>query len=437
MHYEKGSENKVSWCNYLISSIKLKTVMNIGIDNIIFCKKGTHKLCEIFMTKLTLISLLILIVLSSCINVQEPVTFIVAADMRYTAKEEYRNSSYFQGACEAIKKYGKGSFMISPGDIDPPSAVYKVISTVLGKDYPWYPVVGNHELDDNSNMPFLRNINKMGTTLPNIVNNGPPGCIETTYSFDWGDNHFVVLNQYYDGQSDIGTDGDIVPELLEWLENDLSNNKKSYTFVFGHEPLIAIPDMDNGRLRHQDDSLNKYPISSFRFHQLLKKYNVMAYFCGHTHNASIAKINGIWQIDVGHARGIEAHFPTLTFEAIEHMINLGMTSGRSIEKSIASYYEKYSYETKKVLYYAGLTNNVSYKKLDDKDGLNILIKFYNQFDKIEQLREKYKRSFWTNANLTRSTFLKVVSSVNEVRVDFFRDDARGGSYNLMQSVILN
>jgi hypothetical protein len=298
-------------------------------------------------------------------------------------------------------------------------------------------VVGNHELDDNSNMPFLRNINKMGTTLPNIVNNGPPGCIETTYSFDWGDNHFVVLNQYYDGQSDIGTDGDIVPELLEWLENDLSNNKKSYTFVFGHEPLIAIPDMDNGRLRHQDDSLNKYPISSFRFHQLLKKYNVMAYFCGHTHNASIAKINGIWQIDVGHARGIEAHFPTLTFEAIEHMINLGMTSGRSIEKSIASYYEKYSYETKKVLYYAGLTNNVSYKKLDDKDGLNILIKFYNQFDKIEQLREKYKRSFWTNANLTRSTFLKVVSSVNEVRVDFFRDDARGGSYNLMQSVILN
>jgi hypothetical protein len=29
----------------------------------------------------------------------------------------------------------------------------------------------------------------------------------------------------------------------------------------------------------------------------------LAYFCGHTHNASAALINGVWQIDCGHARG--------------------------------------------------------------------------------------------------------------------------------------
>lgn len=31
----------------------------------------------------------------------------------------------------------------------------------------------------------------------------------------------AVINVYYDGKSDVGTDGDVVPELLEWLEEDL------------------------------------------------------------------------------------------------------------------------------------------------------------------------------------------------------------------------
>ncbi|MCD6175840.1 MAG: hypothetical protein J7K65_08780, partial [Planctomycetes bacterium] len=33
-------------------------------------------------------------------------------------------------------------------------------------------------------------------------------------------------------------------------------------------------------------------------------HSVTAYICGHTHNFSYAKINGLWQIDAGHARGI-------------------------------------------------------------------------------------------------------------------------------------
>ena len=170
-------------------------------------------------------------------------------------------------------------------------------------------------------MEYLRKYNSGGKSLPNIVNSGPPGCIETTYSFDWGNNHFVVLNQYYDGTSDDGSDGMVVPEgLLAWLENELTANDKKYTFVFGHEPIIAIPDMDNGRLRHQDDSLNKYQKNSYHFHQLLRRLDVTAYICGHTHNTSIAKINDVWQIDVGHARGIEAYFPALLVNGFSQAI---------------------------------------------------------------------------------------------------------------------
>ena len=86
----------------------------------------------------------------SCRTLDEEFSFIVAADMRSSALPQFRDASHFQGACEAMKKVGPGAFMISPGDIDPPGAVREVISEVLGDDFPWYPVVGNHELEADS-----------------------------------------------------------------------------------------------------------------------------------------------------------------------------------------------------------------------------------------------------------------------------------------------
>ncbi len=388
--------------------------------------------------KAVLFILLILTVFfAACEQREDIVTFVVAADMRYTAKEEYRNSSYFLGACEAIKKYGKGVFMISPGDIDPPSDVREVISQILGEDYPWYPVVGNHDLESPTFMKFLRKYNSGGKSLPNIVNSGPPGCIETTYSFDWGNNHFVVLNQYYDGTSDDGSDGDVVPELLIWLENDLAANDKKNTFVFGHEPMIAIPDMDNGRLRHQDDSLNKYQKNSYHFHQMLRRFHVTAYFCGHTHNTSIAKINGIWQIDVGHARGIEAFFPDLLIEKLSEAMANKQKTNQSEREAFAQYYKENAYEAKKVLYYSGLTDGVSYKKIDDKTALKKLYAFYKQFSENDQLCNQFKEIFWENANLARSTFFKIQTGTDKVKIEIYRDDARGGAYMLMHTHVLN
>jgi hypothetical protein len=80
-----------------------------------------------------------------------------------------------------------GAFMISPGDIDPPGDSRWTIDQVLGTDYMWYPVVGNHEEETSSDMDYLRDYNydANGTGVePDIVNTGPSGCPETTYSFD-------------------------------------------------------------------------------------------------------------------------------------------------------------------------------------------------------------------------------------------------------------
>jgi len=237
-------------------------------------------------------------------NIQ--LVFSVAADARYFCGDTI---NWFRHVCERIKIGGQSNFMISPGDMDPSEKVYNTIQTYIGSDYTWYPVVGNHETEiepnetESQDMIWLRNFNRNGNTLPNIVNTGPPGCIETTYSFNYGNVHFVVLNEYCNEISDTATGGDISDSLYNWLVDDLTANKKPIVLVFGHEPAYPQPDEENGRLRHEYDSLNQYPENRDRFWNVLVTFGVKAYICGHTHNYSSVNFEGVWQIDAGHARG--------------------------------------------------------------------------------------------------------------------------------------
>ena len=105
------------------------------------------------MKKHPYISIVLLWVIMSPLLAQEGgddvFSFIAAADMRFYATEKYQTPQHFLGALEAIKKVGAGSLMISSGDIDPPEDVRAVIDDVLGEEYPWYPCMGNHELESN------------------------------------------------------------------------------------------------------------------------------------------------------------------------------------------------------------------------------------------------------------------------------------------------
>ena len=229
-------------------------------------------------------------------------SFTVTADMRRFAGPSYQSSRYFMGACEAVRDFGKGAFMVSVGDIDPPADVHNTVGRILGKEYTWYPVVGNHEAETPDDMAWLRDWGRK--EIPNLVRRGPRNCEGTTYSFDVGSAHLVVVNLYYDGKSDSGADGDVCESLYEWLKNDLESSSKRFTFVFGHEPIISIPDMDNGRYKPHKGLWKAHPERCHCFQQLLLKHRITAYICGDTHNTSVVKINGLWQLDAGHCRGI-------------------------------------------------------------------------------------------------------------------------------------
>lgn len=287
---------------------------------------------------LTLLLTLIILGQSDLSLSQSSFVFVVTNDQRrFTGPGTYDTCEYYRGACEAIDALGEGAFMFVPGDLDPTLNTEWTITDVLGSGYLWYPVVGNHELPyvnaaiggyyvdyaggplhldyPGVNMDWLRNYDydPNGSGFPpDIVRSGPSGCPQTTFSFDYEDAHFVVLNEYCDLGGDTATDGDVPNHLYNWLVNDLATNSLPFVFVIGHEPAYPQPDEDTGRLRHQFDSLNQYPANRDRFWELLVAEGVTAYICGHTHNYSAVRIDengviggdGVWQIDAGHARGV-------------------------------------------------------------------------------------------------------------------------------------
>ena len=242
----------------------------------------------------------------------EPFRFTVTADPR-------AQHAKFADTLAAINTLvgGPGAFHVSPGDIDGTVPENRaVIDTHFGADALWYPGVGNHEAETAADMTWIRdeynNGNGVRTPLKNFTNqDGPLTSKETTYSWDYGNAHFVQLNEYWDGGSDVGANGDVIPALRGWLAADLAANAKPYVFVFGHEPAFPVN-------RHVGDSLDAEPPNRDAFWSLLEEHDVNAYIVGHTHYYSKRRgdrngAGGVWQIDAGAAgNGADETFVDVT-----------------------------------------------------------------------------------------------------------------------------
>jgi len=228
---------------------------------------------------------------------------------RFTVTGDVRQyDALFGEVLGAVRKqFGSvGVFGVSVGDDDPPEKVRARIDARIGPGAMWYHGTGNHEAGKAACMRWLRKEYTTGqdgrpAIRAHTNQDGPAGCAETTYSWNYGNAHFVMLNEYWDGSIGPGSDsqksGDVVPALLEWLARDLEKNTLPVVFVFGHEP--AYPQGP----RHTGDSLNANAKHRDAFWELLEKKGVQAYFCGHTHYFSRYRSEGgrVWQVDVGNS----------------------------------------------------------------------------------------------------------------------------------------
>ncbi|HMK34117.1 MAG TPA: metallophosphoesterase [Desulfomonilaceae bacterium] len=137
-------------------------------------------------------------------------------------------------------------------------------------------------------------------------NKGPDSDLGLTYSFDLDSCHFVLLTAYT-----LFENNSFSNETITWLEKDLAEAERTgkKIFVASHPPAFpggghmwdSLPYFDptyscqgyDGRFgidrRTERD----------RFWNILKKYNVVAYFCGHEHLLQVQEVDGVWHVVSG------------------------------------------------------------------------------------------------------------------------------------------
>lgn len=143
-----------------------------------------------------------------------------------------------------------------------------------------YVVMGNHDRTGKENADKAW---QESFTLPQ---NGPSGYEEFTYSFDFENSHFVVLNSAKPKEH-------VVNKVQrDWLEADLIANKKENTFVFVHEPAYPVSNKI-------DEGLDVEKKDRDAFWEILSRHNVTAVFSGHEHIFSRKKIGSIYQFVFG------------------------------------------------------------------------------------------------------------------------------------------
>lgn len=110
----------------------------------------------------------------------------------------------------------------------------------------FFPSTGNHDYDgyirtvDNPDMAYYNNF-----VLPAKAElGGIPSNSEGYYSYDYGNAHFIVLETHATGK-----DGKRIFEAdniqLNWLKEDLQQNKQDWTIVYFHFPLYTKGSYDS------------------------------------------------------------------------------------------------------------------------------------------------------------------------------------------------
>jgi hypothetical protein len=214
-------------------------------------------------------------------------------------------------------------FIVSTGDFENNDVIDAAIQADLlsyfpGREVvPWFMAIGNHNVEDPADMTFVVETigERLATQLDGMTNlsEGPSTDAEdwtgphTTYSFDYRNAHFVILNQYLGSTAEADGHPLACPwtDLYDWLEADLAANVQPFIFVFGHEPFWPREDESNhcgdsmddqrcpGNTAPPPDEWKFIRPERDRFWQLLVDHNVTAFFDGHTHQSAARAVRGI------------------------------------------------------------------------------------------------------------------------------------------------
>ena len=146
---------------------------------------------------------------------------------------------------------------------------------------PVFPAVGNHDVDNPSNgQPFI--------DFFHLPKNGPAAYLERSYSFDYGNAHFAVVdvNPFV-----FKIDTTAQAAIKSWLANDLAATTQRWKFVLFHQPAYT----SSGPGVHSPATILQNEIQP-----ICAQYGVQMVFQGHNHfYERINPINGVNYITTG------------------------------------------------------------------------------------------------------------------------------------------
>jgi acid phosphatase type 7 len=175
----------------------------------------------------------------------------------------------------------------------------------LLRSFAAFPTAGNHDYSTNDGAAFLSSF-----VLPKN------GDAERSYSFDWGDVHFVALDT-----ERIGT------EQAHWLDADLSDSTLPWKIVFAHRPPYSSGE-------HGSDA-------GFRLHfgPVLERHHVPLVLNGHEHDYERIEVqNGVTYVVTGgggHSTRPVGHSGFTAFaESVLHFVYVEITGRRLLLHAI-------------------------------------------------------------------------------------------------------
>jgi len=176
----------------------------------------------------------------------------------------------FRKIIESLNADLEIGFAVNCGDLTPHGREreFKHYLLMTGKSrIEIYPVIGNHDIVDSRT-----NYEKF--------------LAPRYYSFDYGNSHFVMLDNV--------SQGGLGKAQWSWLRKDLSKHSREHVFVFFHKPLLD----PSGHMPHY---IMKPRNEVQELIALFQKYNVKYVFFGHIHGYGRAERDGIVYILTGGA----------------------------------------------------------------------------------------------------------------------------------------
>jgi Icc-related predicted phosphoesterase len=148
-------------------------------------------------------------------------TFINVADSQGVTEQDFE--LWGNTLDKAFAVFPRAAFIVHNGDLTEEPTDEKAWTHLFAKASKWVtrvpfmPVTGNHDEVDGDAEQFVSHFN--------VPANGAEGSTSgTTYSFDYGSLHFIVLNS----ESNI-------KEQTKWLRNDLASTDKPWKIVAVHQ----------------------------------------------------------------------------------------------------------------------------------------------------------------------------------------------------------